>query len=130
MKVKFRKNKKVHASRNIFLSVLLGILLLVIVGFLINTNLKINRRRTELVFQTKTLKSEIKTLEEKKQEMKEKISQAASKEYLEEVARNQFGLQLPGEKTFVITEEEENEEKDEKKEEENWWERIKNILNF
>jgi cell division protein FtsL len=129
---KFRKNKKVRSIQKTLLSVLLGILLLVFVGFLINTNLKAKHRRTELLSQIKTLESEIKTLEEKKEEMEEKISQATSKEYLEEVARDQLGLQLSGEEVVVVKKEKEEEKKEEKKEEEEegfwnpekWWDWI------
>lgn len=131
MKVGFRKNKKVHLARSTFLSALLGISLLMIVGFLINTNLKINRQKTELLSQIETLNNEIKTLEEKGKEMKERISQAASKEYLEEVARDQLGWQLSGEEVVVITEEEEEKEKgieEEKSFLKKWWDWIKNIF--
>ncbi len=121
MVVKFRKNKKVLSRQNILLSVSLGILLLVIIGFLINTNLRINRRRVESLSQIKILKEEIKTLEEQRKEMKEKISQATSKEYLEEVARNQLGLRKSGEEVVVVTQEKESEGEKEEKEEKSFW---------
>jgi cell division protein FtsL len=128
MVAKFKKNKRGSFRKDIFFSALLGILLLFVAGFLIFTNLKINQRRQKLISQIEALSKEIQFLEGENEKLKENISQAGSKEFLEEVAREQLGFKKPGEEVVVVTKEEDNEEKkEEEREEENksWWERLK-----
>ncbi len=135
---RFRKNKKIHPpkfrkakfrraspKRDIFFSILLGALLVLVIGFLIVTNIKINRQRTELTDRIATLKQEIGILEGKREELKEKISQAGSEEYLEEVARDQLDMKAPGEEVIVITKGDEEDKEEEEKEKRGWWEWIK-----
>ena len=121
---RFKKNKKRNPRRNIFFSILLGTLLVLVIGFLVTTNIKISRRRAELTNRIETLKQEIGILEGKKEELKEKISQAGSEEYLEKVARDQLDMKAPGEEVVVVTKEEEEKEEEEK-EKRGWWEWIK-----
>jgi len=127
MVAKFKKNKKGSSRRDIFFSVLLGVSLLLVIGFLISTNLKISERRKKLASRIENLKKEIQILEERNKELKEKVLRAGSKDYLEKVAREQLGFKAPGEEVVVITKEEEKEEKETEKEEENrnWWEKLK-----
>ncbi len=120
----FRKNKKENFRKDIFFSILLGVLLILVIGFLVTTNIKINRRRTELTDRITTLKQEIGTLEEKREELKEKVSQAGSEEYLEKVARDQLDMKAPGEEVVVVIKEDEEKEEEEK-EKRGWWEWIK-----
>ena len=121
---RFKKNKKRNSKRDIFFSIFLGVLLVLVIGFLINTNMKISRRRAELTNRITTLKQEIGILEEKREELKEKVSQAGSEEYLEEVARDQLDMKAPGEEVVVVTKKEEEKEEEEK-EKRGWWEWIK-----
>ncbi len=121
----FRKNKKRNPGKDIFFSILLGVLLVLVIGFLIVTNIKINRQRTELTDRIATLKQEIGILEGKREELKEKISQAGSEEYLEKVARDQLDMKAPGEEVIVITKGDEEEKEEEEKEKRGWWEWIK-----
>ncbi len=97
---------------------------MLVIGFLVTTNIKISRRRAELTNRIETLKQEIGILEGKKEELKEKISQAGSEEYLEKVARDQLDMKAPGEEVVVVTKEEEEKEEEEK-EKRGWWEWIK-----
>jgi len=127
MIAKFRKKKKPSSWKNIFFSILFKILFLLVIGFLIVTNLKINQRRAQLTARTASLKEEIEILEQKNQELKENISQAGGEEYLEKVAREQLGLKAPGEEVVVITGEREEEKEEVKEEEGSWWEKIKSI---
>lgn len=126
MVTKFKKKKKKSSRKNIFFSILLGISLLLIIGFLINTNLKIRQRRAKLLARIEALKQEIQILEEKNKELKENVSQAGTEEYLERVAREELGLKAPGEEVVVISEEIEKEEEIEE-EKKTWWEWIKSI---
>lgn len=124
MIAKFRRKKKISSWKNIFFSVLFGVLFLLVIGFLIVTNLKINQRRAQLTTRITSLKEEIEILEQKSQELKENISQAEGEEYLEKVAREQLGLKAPGEEVVVITGEREEEKEEVKEEEKTWWEKI------
>lgn len=128
MIAKFRKKKKVYPRQNLFFSILLGALALLVIGFLIVTNWKISQRRTKFTARIDSLKKEIQILEERKRELEEKVSQAGNEEYLEKVAREQLGLKKPGEEVVVVKKEssfaEASEDKEEKK---SWWEKIKSI---
>lgn len=126
MIAKFRKKKKLSSWKNIFFSISFGVLFLLVIGFLIVTNSKINQRRTQLTARITNLKEEIEILEQKNQELKENIFQAGGKEYLEEVARDRLGLKAPKEEVVVITGEKEEEE-EVKEEEKTWWEKFKSI---
>jgi len=129
MVAKFRKKRKRKSSRNIFFSILLGVLLLLFIGFLVVTNLKISRRRAELTAKIAVLKEEIQILEQKKEELKENISQAGSEEYLERVAREELGLKASGEEVVVIIRAEEGDKEGAEGEKKGWWEKIKSFLN-
>jgi len=102
-------------SQSIFFYLSIAIFLFLIIGFLIFTNLKINRRRQELLSQIDFLKKEIQTLEEKNTQLKAGISQLGEPSYLEEKIRDQ-GYKKPGEEVVaikkVITEEEKEPEKE------------------
>ncbi len=126
MIAKFRKKKKRSFGRNIFFSVLFGVLLLLVIGFLFVTNWKIKQRRAELAARTAALRQEIAILEQKNQEIKDRISQIEEGEYLEKVARDQLGLKAPGEEVVVVQKEEE-EEKEVEEKEKTWWEKFKSI---
>jgi len=123
MVAKFRKKRKRKSSRNIFFSILLGVLLLLFIGFLVVTNLKISRRRAELTAKIAVLKEEIQILEQKKEELKENISQAGSEEYLERVAREELGLKASGEEVVVIIRAEEGDKEGAEGEKKGWWKR-------
>ena len=125
----YKKKKKTDSFKNIFFPVLLALFLLLIVGFLAWTNIKIKQRRENFLSRIEEFKKEVQILEEKNEELKAKISQSGSKEYLEEVAREQFNLKAPGEEVVVVSKEK---KKEEVKEEEsqpqelkNWWEWLK-----
>jgi len=93
----------------------MAIFLFIIIGFLIFTNLKINRRRQEILSQIEFLKKEIQILEEKSANLKSGISQLGEQSYWEEKIREQ-GYKKPGEEVVaikkVITEEEKEPEKE------------------
>lgn len=104
---------------------------MLIVGFLFYTNWNINQRRTQLTARISALKEEIQILEQKNQELKEKMSEAGKEEYLEKVARDQLGMKAPGEEVVVVKKEEASategsaETMEEKK---SWWEMIKGFF--
>ena len=108
VKTKYKKIKKRDHS-SLFFSVILGILLFAVVGFLVASNLKINQRRTELNSELKTLRAEYETLLEKKRQLETQISQAGNPDYLEREARERFNLRKPGEEVVAVIPSEESE---------------------
>jgi len=127
MIAKFRKKKKRSSWKNIFFSMFFIVLFILVIGFLFITNWKINQRRVELTNRIETLKQEVAILEEKNQEIKERISQTESQEYLEKVARDQLSLKAPGEEVVVVKKETEEEKEEVKEEEKTWREKFKSI---
>ena len=115
------KNKKIKNARsaeaiakresrqNIFFSVLLGILLFTVVGYLVVSNLKINSRRAELKSQLIKLEAELNALEAKKAQLQAQVSEVTNDEYLEKEARDTFNLKKPGEEVVTILPAENNE---------------------
>lgn len=127
MIAKFRKKKKRSSWKSIFFSMFFVLLFILVIGFLFITNWKIKQRRVELTNRIETLKQEVAILEEKNQEIKERISQSGKEEYLEEVARDQLSLKAPGEEVLVVKKEGEEEKEEVKEEEKTWWEKFKSI---
>lgn len=128
MIAKFRKKRKKSSWKNIFFSMFFIVLVVLVIGFLFITNWKIKQRREELYIRITNLKQEVALLEQKNQEIKERISQSESEEYLEEVARDQLSLKAPGEEVVVVKKESFFAEASEDKEEEKtWWEKFKSI---
>ncbi len=118
------KNKKIGQFSNIFFSTLLGLFLLIILVFLVITNIKIGERRKTVLLKIEDFKAEIQDLREKNEKLKENISQSGTWEYLEKVAREQFNLKMPGEEVVVISKDKKQEDKEEVKpleEKKNFW---------
>ena len=91
-----------RSRQNIFFSVLLGVLLLVVVGFLIVSNWRINQKRTEYQAQIEVLQAELQALEIKRQQLQSQISQTSEGEYLEEQARETLNLKKQGEEVVKV----------------------------
>jgi len=125
MVAKFKKNKKSKSLKDKVLSIFLISLVLFIVGFIIVTNWKINKRREGLINRVSLLKEEVQKLEEKNRELKEKKLDSESEDYLERVARDQLDLKKPGEEVIVVQKEEEQKEEEEEKK--SWWDKFKSI---
>ncbi len=99
---KVKKFKKRETRQTIFFSLFLGFLILIIIGFLIISNWKINQKRVQFQSQIETLRREIQVLEEKKQELEAGISQTKREGYLEKEARERLGLKKPGEEVVAV----------------------------
>ena len=127
MIAKFRKKKKRSSWKSIFFSMFFVLLFIFVIGFLFITNWKIKQRREEFSVRIATLKQEVAILEQKNQEIKERISESGKEEYLEQVARDQLSLKAPGEEVVVVKKEEEEEKEEVKEEEKSWWDWIKKI---
>lgn len=123
-----RRKKEESSLQTIFFSIFLGILILAAIGFLVFSNLQINKRRTELTLRLESLKKEIEILVEKNQELTAKISQVQKESYLEKEARERLNLKKIGEEMVVVLapeKSEENETEEKKNFFEKWWEKIK-----
>jgi len=101
-KARFAREARRGSRQNIFFSVLLGMLLLVVVGFLIVSNWRINQKRTEYTAQIKVLQAELQALETKRQQLQAQISQTSEGEYLEEQARETLNLKKQGEEVVKV----------------------------
>ena len=123
-----KKTKKEKFNRTIIFSVFLGALIILIVGFLLYSNWKINQKRAELKDRIEELAREIQILEEKKIQLEAGIEWSQSEEYLEETAREKLGLKKPGEEVVVVTPPEGSEEGTE--EEKSFWKKILEKLGF
>lgn len=110
-----------------FSSIFIIILTVGLIGFLIFSNLKIDKKRSELMSRIESLKKEIQTLEEKKVELQSGVNVSQSEANLEEAAREQFGLKKPGEEVVVVKQEQKEEVKNEEKK--SFWERIWEKIN-
>lgn len=129
----FRRSKKRETRQTIFFSIFFGCLILLVIGFLVISNWKINQKRTELSFQIEALKKEIQILEKKKQELEAGISQTEKEEYLEKEARERLDLKKPGEEVVAVLLPEKNPEEKTAKEKNfwdprTWWEWIKSKI--
>jgi len=125
-----KRRKKNKGSRQIiFFPILLGIVILVAVGFLIYSNWQINKQRADLTARLENLKKEVVNLEKQKEELSNKVPQIQKEDYLEKEARERFNLKKPGEEMVVVLPppSQENKEKTEEKKGflEEWWQIIK-----
>ena len=127
MITKLKEKKKSEKYKSVFFSSLIVLLLLGTISFLVVNNIRIRREKAKFTAQINTLRDKINQAEKKKEELENEISQARSKENLEEIARNQLGLKKPGEKVVVVKKPEKNNENEE--ENKSWWELIKGIFN-
>ena len=97
-----------ESRKNIFFSVLLGILLFTVVGYLVVSNVKINARRAELKSQLIKLQGELNDLQAKKSQLQAQVSETTNDAYLEKEARETFNLKKPGEEVLTILPAEDN----------------------
>lgn len=98
-------------------------------GFLITSNLRMNKKRSELLAQISYLEKEIHIWEEKKQKLEAGILEKETESYLEKEARERLGLQKPGEEVVAILPPEQSEEKEVQKEK-SFWEKLLELFNL
>ncbi len=121
--------KRDDSSESKFLPIILGVLFLAIVGFLVVSNFRINKKRTELQSQIESLENQIKTLEEKKAKLQAGISASESEAFLEKEARDRLGLKKPGEEVVTVLPPKENSE-GKTQENKSFWQKILEKLGF
>lgn len=112
MLAKFKKNKKkIESTKNTLFLIFLALVFFGFLTFSIYSNIKISQRRNQYLRQIEDLKEKIKAAEKEKENLEKNLNRAESKEYLEEIARKQFGLKAQGEEVVVVSREEEDKEK-------------------
>ena len=119
-----RKNKKNYSFP--FFTIISGFLILLVVGFLIFTNINVALKKVELTERTEELRKEVQTLEQKRQELQAKIARAEDPDFLEERLREELGLKKPGEEVVVIVSSPEKEVEEPVKVEKTFWQKIQN----
>lgn len=123
-----KKFKKKKSFQTTLFQILFGLFAIALAIFLIISNLRINKRRQELISQIEFLEKEIQIFEEKNQQLKAGIAQTESESYLEKEARERLGLKKPGEEVVVIKKVESEEA--EKPEEKSFWDKVWEKLKF
>jgi cell division protein FtsB len=124
-----RREKRKEVGREKVFQFSLIVFTFVLIGFLIFSNLKLERKKREISQQINDLKLKIEELETKKKKLEEAISQTQKENYWEELAREE-GYVKEGEEAIVIKKVEEEKEKA-KGEEKIWlkiFEEIKNLF--
>jgi len=101
-------------------SSLLALFLLLIAGFLVFSNLKINQKRAELKNRIEELRKEVELLEKRNEELKSGIFQTESDAYWEAKLYEQ-GYKKPGEEAIVVLPPEEEASLEKPAEEKKWW---------
>ncbi len=102
----FKKKQKEKLLRNRFFIKIGWILLFIIFFILIFANIKIYKIKKNLVFQLSSYKEQIGQIEKRNADLKEGIANSNDKDYIEKVAREQFGMQQAGEKAVAFVESE------------------------
>jgi len=107
MVAKFKKTKK---DQSIFFSILLLILFIGVIGSLVYSNWRINKKRGELLTKIESLKKEIQTLEERNTELRTGITKTQSEDYQKEKLYEQGYIEKGAEQVVVLPPEEGKEE--------------------
>ena len=101
MIAKFKRQKKSRFKKGVIFQAVFFILVSFLIGFLFVSNLKINKKRAELIKRIEFLGEEIQILEEEKQKLESAISQTEKDSYWEEIVREQ-GYIRTGENPVVV----------------------------
>jgi cell division protein FtsB len=97
----FKKTKKRTSWQTVLMSVMLGILFLGLMGFLLVSNWKINKKRQELNQEIRQLEKQTEILRERKKTLEAGLSQSQAEGFQEEKIRDQ-GYKKPGEEVIAI----------------------------
>ena len=98
----FHKNKRSPWSK--LLAPLLGVAILGMVTALIVADVKIYQKKQKLTQQIENLKNKIEDIKNQNKRLQEGIEQTNDESYIEKVAREDLGLQKPGERVISFVE--------------------------
>jgi len=100
-----KKNKKPGKFFEQFLKLSLTLVLLIIIYFLVEGNIKLYHKNQEVNNRYKEFKAELEEVEKKNEELNKLFYQASQQEYIEKVIREKGLYKKPGEEVVVIEEE-------------------------
>lgn len=95
------KKIKILATKNILLSAIFLVLLVVFI-FFIAENAKINNKRKKLQAEITSLQEEMELTKQKEESFKAKVLEQDKEEYLEQVAREELNLRKEGESVVAF----------------------------
>jgi cell division protein FtsB len=101
---------KIRTIKNAVFWFFAAIVFLSILGYSVITNIKIGNVRTQYLDRIDALQKQIKDAEDRKALLEKGLSQVGQKDYLEEIARKQFGLKAPGEEVTVVVKDQQNQD--------------------
>lgn len=120
-----KRNKKKSKWGSVIFSTVLGTVFLLAIVFLFTSNLKINKKRQELISHVGFLQEETRILKDKNEELRAGISQTLKEDFLEKEARERFNLKKPEEEVVAVLSSEtvgkKIENEPEKKSKKVWW---------
>ena len=122
------KKKKKEKNYSLYFSIILGILVKVIIGFLVFSNIKMSQKKAALTERYAFLQEQLRLLEQRKKDLEAGISYQETEEYLEGVAKDKLNLRYEGEQVVSVVKNEDN--KDKIKEEENFWTKFLDKMKF
>ena len=97
-----KKKRKEKFSKNNFSKKIGAVLLLIISLSLIFVDIKIYKNKQKLVSQLQDYKKQIEEIEKRNKSLEEGIVKSDDKDFIEKVAREEFGMQQPGEKVVAF----------------------------
>lgn len=95
------KKIKILATKNILLSAIFLVLLVIFI-FFIAENAKINNKRKKLQAEITSLQEEMELTKQKEESFKAKVLEQDKEEYLEQVAREELNLRKEGESVVAF----------------------------
>jgi len=108
----FKKKQKSAGPESFFSSPFVKFFLLAVIVFLFLADISVYKNRKKLNLQIDNLKEKIAEMEEKNNTLKEGITRADDKDYIEKIAREELDLQIQDEKvvSFIMPETKQTEE--------------------
>ncbi|OGZ71151.1 MAG: hypothetical protein A2904_00840 [Candidatus Staskawiczbacteria bacterium RIFCSPLOWO2_01_FULL_33_9] len=102
----FRKKQKSNTASSFFSSPFVKFFFILIIVFLLYTDVKVYKDRKKLNSQIDNLKEKIETIQKKNSTLEQGIVRVNDKDYIEKVAREELDLQIQNEKviSFVMPE--------------------------
>lgn len=130
MVAKPKRQRKIRIKEETIFQIVFFGLTLFLIGFLIISNYRINKKRSELTKRIESLREEIQILGEKKDRLESGITETEKESYWEEKIRDQ-GYAKEGENPVVVIPSGQNQSEDLEAEQSfsgGWLEKVKNFL--
>ncbi len=104
----FKKKQNRNIVKNKFFVKIFGVLILIIFLSLAYADFKIYKTKQKLITQLNDYKKQIEEIEKRNKNLEEGIAKSDDKDFIEKVAREEFGMQQPGEKVVAFIMPEQN----------------------